>query len=64
MSSPWRRVLDGIARQLRDEDRPAPRQDATPSFTCPRCTRTSHSAMDVRYGYCSPCHDYTGVPTP
>lgn len=54
----WRR----IARQLRDEARPAPRQDAPASLTCPRCARTTHHPVDVRYGYCSPCKDYTGTP--
>lgn len=60
MSSLWRRALDGIARQLRDEER----QDARQFFTCPRCHRISHHPTDRRYGYCSRCHDYTGVPTP
>lgn len=36
-----------------------------PSFTCPReeCGATSHHPMDVRYGYCWRCHDFTGEPT-
>lgn len=35
----------------------------TPSFTCPACGATSYHPMDVRYGYCGRCHDFTGEPT-
>lgn len=31
-----------------------------PSFTCPRCERTSWHPDDVREGYCGACHDWTG----
>lgn len=31
-----------------------------PSFTCPRCGRTSHNPTDVVEGYCGACHDWTG----
>jgi len=31
-----------------------------PSFTCPRCGRTSHNPNDAREGYCGHCHDWTG----
>lgn len=34
-----------------------------PSFTCPACGAVSHHPMDVRYGYCGRCHDFTGDPT-
>lgn len=34
--------------------------DARPSFTCPRCGRTSHHQADVAEGYCGACHDWTG----
>lgn len=34
-----------------------------PSFTCPRCGRTSHHPMDVTEGYCGACHDWTGEGT-
>ncbi len=30
-------------------------------FTCPRCGRVSHSAMDKQEGYCGACHDWTSV---
>ncbi|WP_060879971.1 hypothetical protein [Streptomyces scabiei] len=63
MTGPWRRLLHRVERQLRREDRPGPRHAARPSFTCPRCTRTSHHPLDRRYGYCSACNDYTGAPT-
>lgn len=33
-----------------------------PSFTCPRCGRTSYNPGDVLYGYCGACHDYTREP--
>jgi hypothetical protein len=32
------------------------------SFTCPRCSMTSHHPMDEDYGYCGNCHDFTGTP--
>ncbi|MEV0112339.1 hypothetical protein AB0H77_03645 [Streptomyces sp. NPDC050844] len=51
-------------QQPRDEERPGLRPAARPSFTCPRCTRTSHHPMDLRYGWCGHCNDYTGAPTP
>lgn len=31
-----------------------------PSFTCPRCSRTSHHPKDAEFGYCGACHDFTG----
>ena len=34
-------------------------EDALPSFTCPRCGRTSHNPDDKREGYCGACHDWT-----
>lgn len=30
-----------------------------PSFTCPRCGRTSHNPNDVRERYCGNCHLFT-----
>jgi len=30
-----------------------------PTFTCPRCGRTSWNPNDVREGYCGGCHDWT-----
>lgn len=32
------------------------------SFTCPRCSMTSHHPMDEDYGYCGKCHAFTGQP--
>lgn len=32
-----------------------------PTFTCPRCRRTSHNPNDVREGYCGACHDWTAA---
>lgn len=32
------------------------------SITCPRCGLTSHHPMDIKYGYCGNCKDYTSVP--
>jgi hypothetical protein len=32
-----------------------------PSFTCPRCQRTSTHPVDVRERYCGACHDWTGL---
>lgn len=32
------------------------------SFTCPRCSRTSHHPEDERHGYCGNCHDFTAPP--
>ena len=31
-----------------------------PSFTCPRCGRTSWHPTDVLEGFCGACHDWTG----
>lgn len=31
-----------------------------PSFTCPICGAVSHHPMDVIFGYCGRCHDWTG----
>lgn len=30
------------------------------SITCPVCQMTSYNAGDIREGYCSNCHDWTG----
>lgn len=30
------------------------------SITCNECGMTSHNPHDVKYGYCSNCHAYTG----
>lgn len=32
------------------------------SITCPKCSMTSHHPMDIKYGYCGNCHEYTSVP--
>ena len=29
-----------------------------PSFTCPKCGRTSHNLNDVRERYCGACHEW------
>lgn len=42
----WRNVAGAIAV-------PAP------SFTCPRCGRTSYHPDDIAEGYCGACHDWT-----
>lgn len=34
-----------------------------PSFTCPRCGRTSFNPKDIEQGYCGACHDWTRVRT-
>lgn len=34
-----------------------------PSFTCPRCHRTSHHPDDAKHGYCGACHEFTGPQT-
>lgn len=34
-----------------------------PSFTCPRCQRTSHNPSDVDHGYCGACHAFTRDPS-
>lgn len=31
-----------------------------PSFTCPRCNRTSYHPRDISEGYCGACHAWTG----
>ena len=36
------------------------RVGAPPSFTCPRCGRTSYNPHDVRESYCGRCRDWTG----
>lgn len=33
-----------------------------PSFTCPRCGRTSYHPDDVANNYCGNCHWWTGDP--
>jgi hypothetical protein len=33
-------------------------------FMCPRCGRVSHSAHDIKEGYCSACHDWTALQSP
>jgi hypothetical protein len=38
--------------------------NGAPSFTCPRCDRTSYHPDDQRAGYCGACHHYTGDTTP
>jgi hypothetical protein len=43
-------------------ERIEPLNDSPPSFTCPRCGRTSHHPDDVREGYCGACHDWTREP--
>ena len=30
------------------------------SFTCPRCSMTSHHPKDEEQGYCARCHEFTG----
>jgi hypothetical protein len=37
---------------------------SVPSFTCPRCDRTSYNEFDVREGFCGACHAWTGTPAP
>jgi hypothetical protein len=32
---------------------------SAPTFTCPRCGRTSHNRVDAEQGYCGYCHDWT-----
>lgn len=34
------------------------------SFTCPRCSATSHHPTDEAEGYCGACHDWTGNTSP
>lgn len=29
-----------------------------PSFTCPRCGRTSHHPKDIEHRYCGACHTF------
>jgi hypothetical protein len=41
-----------------------PVEGTAPSFTCPRCHRTSWNPNDVREGYCGACHDWTRPPHP
>jgi len=31
-----------------------------PSFTCPRCLKTSYNPNDIATGYCGNCHEFTG----
>ncbi len=33
--------------------------DQTPSFTCPRCGRTSYHPKDIEHRYCGNCHAFT-----
>jgi len=35
------------------------KQEPKPSFTCPRCHKTTHNSDDVFEGYCGRCHDWT-----
>lgn len=32
-----------------------------PSFTCPKCRRTSWHPDDVKHGYCGACHEFVSV---
>jgi len=34
-----------------------------PSFTCPRCGTVDTNPTNAAFGYCSTCHDWTGVTT-
>ena len=34
--------------------------DEPASFTCPVCDKVSYHPEDIRQGYCSFCHDWTG----
>lgn len=36
-------------------------ESARPSFTCPRCRRTSWHPDDVANGYCGACHEFVSV---
>jgi ribosomal protein L37E len=49
-----RTVLGALAKQ----------QEIAPSFTCPRCGRTSYNPNDAREGYCGACHDWTRTTPP
>lgn len=46
----------GTAARLRDLEGTG---DTRPSFTCPRCGRTSYHPADAAEGYCGACHDWT-----
>lgn len=35
--------------------------DSTPSFTCPKCRKTSWHPDDVQNGYCGHCHEFVSV---
>lgn len=48
-------------RSLEAESQPEPLAEE-PSFTCPRCQRTSYHPEDIRQGYCGNCHDWTQQP--
>ncbi|MFD9445493.1 hypothetical protein ACFWBR_42390 [Streptomyces sp. NPDC060006] len=56
-------VLARTRLRTRARNRRRARAALRPTFTCPRCTRTSHHPMDLRYGWCGHCSDYTGTPT-
>lgn len=34
---------------------------SAPTFTCPKCGRTSHNPHDAEHGYCGACHEFTGA---
>lgn len=58
----WPAVLPGEVEPVGDLIGPMLRAvEGDPAFTCPRCGMTSHSADDVREGYCGNCHDWTGA---
>lgn len=57
------RAPKGQPRTRARVERILERDAGVPSFTCPRCSRTSYHPQDKRYGYCGACHDYTGAPS-
>jgi len=36
-----------------------PRLEVTPFIRCPICCMTSRHPVDIQYGYCAACHDWT-----
>jgi hypothetical protein len=50
-------ACDSAAESQRIADGHPPK-GSLPSFTCPRCGRTSYNPHDIRERYCGACHSF------
>jgi hypothetical protein len=53
--------LDVYGEPLDPDERDHEPEQGALTFTCGQCGRSSHHPEDVRHGYCSACHAFTGT---